>query len=62
MTVKIVKVYDGRERTEWLCPLHIAELEKRGSTVTVKRPESFPQSNTKGLECDRCPPQPESAQ
>lgn len=57
--VHIVKVSHGYDRWEWLCDQHIAEARQRGADVKIKRREEFPQSNTKGLTCDRCPPKPE---
>jgi len=53
-TVHIVKIVHGFDRWAWLCEPHIAELRAKGAEVTIKRPDSFPFSNVKGLTCDRC--------
>lgn len=54
MTVHIVKVVRGFDQWMWLCDEHIATERAKGADVQIKRPDTFPFSNVKGLTCDRC--------
>lgn len=45
--IHIAAVNLAYDLTEWLCAKHVAWWRKRGATVKVGAPVSFP--------CDRCP-------